>query len=177
MGVQTLLYEALNVPMRALLRSPLHGVASRNLCIVRYAGRRSGRRYETPLSYVRDGARVLLLSSRDTRWWTNFVPAAMAATGAQAAATGPGAQAPSARTEAVDPAVEVLVEGQWLRGRARTIHHDQAQLLASLRTFLTALPRDAVVYGIRLDGDRRPREDSLEQALPRIVMVEIRLEG
>jgi hypothetical protein len=160
MGVQTMLYEALNVPMRALLRSPLHGVASRNLCIVRYAGRRSGRRYETPLSYVRDGARVLLLSSRDTRWWTNFVP--------EAGGT-------KAADPADDPAVEVLVEGEWLAGRARTIHHDREKLRADLRLFLTALPRDAVVYGIRLDGDRKPREDSLEQALPRIVMVEIRL--
>jgi hypothetical protein len=143
--------------MRALLRSPFHGVASRNLCLLRYAGRRSGRRYETPLSYVRDGGRVLLLSSRDTRWWTNFVPASNEA------------------EPAPDPEVEVLVEGRRLRGRARTLHHDRTRLRDDLRTFLTALPRDAVIFGIRLDGDRRPREDSLESALPRIVMVGVRL--
>ena len=62
MGLQTLFYQALNVPMRALLRSPFHGLASANLCLFLYAGRKSGRRYETPLSYVRDGSRIWLLS-------------------------------------------------------------------------------------------------------------------
>ena len=157
MGLQSLLYEALNVPMRALLRSPLHGIASRNLCIFLYAGRRSGRRFETPLSYVRDGEHLWLLSSRDTRWWTNFVQA----TGE----TNPGAP------------VEVLTAGVLLRGHARTIHHDRGKLLASLRQFLTALPRDAIIYGIGLDGDRRPREADLAQALDRIAMVEITLDA
>ncbi|MFO0690216.1 MAG: nitroreductase/quinone reductase family protein [Myxococcota bacterium] len=154
MRLQTLLYEALNVPMRALLRSPFHGIASRNLCILSYAGRKSGRRYATPLSYVREDGRVLLLSSRDTRWWTSFTP-------------GPGVPAP----------VEVLAGGERLRGRARTIQHDRERLREGVRRFLTALPRDAVVYGVGLDGARRPKETEIERALDRLVMVEIELEG
>lgn len=154
MRIQTLLYGALNVPMRLLLRSPFHGVASRNLCIFLYTGRKSGRRYATPLSYVREDGRVLLLSSRDTRWWTSFTP-------------GPGVPAP----------VEVLAAGERLRGRARTIQHDRERLRGAVRRFLTALPRDAIVYGIGLDGDRRPKEAELEAALDRLVMVEIELEG
>lgn len=154
MRIRTLLYEALNVPMRLLLRSPLHGVASGNLCIFLYVGRRSGRRYETPLSYVREDGRILLLSSRDTRWWTSFTP-------------GPGVPAP----------VEVLAAGKRLRGRARTIQHDRERLRGAVRRFLTALPRDAIVYGIGLDGDRRPKEAEIEDALDRLVMVEIELEG
>ena len=147
-----LFYAALNVPMRWLLRSPLHGVASRNLCIFLYTGRRSGRRYETPLSYVREDGRILLLSSRDTRWWTGFTP-------------GPGVPAP----------VEVLAGGELLRGRARTIQHDRERLRGAVRRFLTALPRDAMVYGIGLDEDRRPKEAEIERALERLVMVEVEL--
>jgi hypothetical protein len=147
-----LLYEALNVPMRALLRSPLHGLASGNLCILVYEGRRSGRRYATPLSYVREGDRIWLLSSRDTRWWTSFTP-------------GPGVPAP----------VEIQVAGRALRGRARTIQHERDRLRATVRRFLTALPRDAMVYGIGLDRDRRPKEDDLERALDRLVLVEVEL--
>jgi hypothetical protein len=149
-----LFYSALNVPMRLLLRSPLHGVASRNLCIFVYSGRRSGRRYETPLSYVREDGRILLLSSRDTRWWTSFTP-------------GPGVPAP----------VEVLAGGELLRGRARSIQHDRDRLRGAVRRFLTALPRDAMVYGIGLDGARKPKEAELERALERLVMVEIELEA
>lgn len=156
--LQTLFYQALNVPMRALLRSPFHGIASANLCIVSYTGRRSGRRFETPLSYVRDGGRVLLLSSVDTGWWTNFLP--------------PKGD-PAWRGEAV----EVLAAGEVLRGRARTIQHDREHLHASARHFLTALPRDAVVYGIGLDGERRPKDTELARALDRLVMVQVDLAG
>lgn len=161
MGLQSLLYEALNVPMRALLRSPFHGIASRNLCLFIYTGRRSGRRFETPLSYVRDGSTIWLLSSRETRWWTSFTPAA------GAAATGMDAGTP----------VEVLAAGRLLGGRARTIQHEREHLLASLRQFLTALPRDAVIYGIGRERDRRPREADLAKALDRIAMVEITLDA
>ncbi|MEZ4331977.1 MAG: nitroreductase/quinone reductase family protein [Myxococcota bacterium] len=153
MRLRPLLYAALNVPMRALLRSPLHRIASGNLCLLRYRGRRSGRRYATPLSYVREGERLWLLSSRDTRWWTSFTP-------------GPGVPAP----------VEVLVAGTVLRGRARTIQHARERLRDTARRFLTALPRDAMVYGIGLDHARRPKEDDLERALDRLVLVEVEIE-
>lgn len=157
-GIQGLFYRALNVPLRVLLRSPVHGIASSNLCVLMYTGRRSGRRYETPLSYVRDGGRVLLLTSRDTGWWTNFVPRASDAGG---------------RGEPV----EVLAAGEILRGRAQTIHHDRDRLRTSVHHFLTALPRDAMVYGVGLDGERRPKEADLGRALERLVMVEVTLEG
>jgi hypothetical protein len=157
-GLQALFYRALNVPMRALLRSPLHGIASSNLCILSYTGRRSGRRYETPLSYVRDGGRVLLLSSVDTGWWTNFLP-------------------PKGNPGWAGEPVEVLAAGESLRGRARTIQHDRERLRESVLLFLKKLPRDAVVYGIGLDGDRRPKSADLARALPRLVMVEVALDG
>ncbi len=157
-GIQALSYSAVNVPMRVLLRSPVRGIASSNLCVLMYAGRRSGRRFETPLSYVRDGGRILLLTSRDTRWWTNFVPAAN------------------------DPAwtpmpVEVLAAGEILRGRAQTIHQDRERLRAGVRHFLTKLPRDAMVYGVGLDGERRPKETEIGRELERLVMVEVALEA
>ncbi len=157
-GLQGLFYRALNVPMRVLLRSRLHGIASSNLCVLMYSGRRSGRRFETPLSYVREGGRVWLLSSVDTRWWTNFLP-------------------PKGDSGWQGEAVEVLAAGEVLRGRARTIQHDRERLRESVERFLTALPRDAVVYGIGLDGERRPKPADLARALPRLVMVEAEIAG
>lgn len=157
-GLQALFYQALNVPMRVLLRSPVHGIASSNLCVLLYTGRKSGRRYETPLSYVRDGGRVLLLTSRDTGWWTNFVPRANDA---------------GWRGEPV----EVLAAGEILRGRAQTIHRDREHLRAGVRHFLTKLPRDARVYGIGLDAERRPKETEIGRELERLVMVEVALES
>lgn len=62
----------LNPVMRGLLRSPLHSVASSNIAILHFTGRKSGRRMNTPLSYMRDGNTVRLLSSHDTHWWRNL---------------------------------------------------------------------------------------------------------
>jgi hypothetical protein len=42
--------------------------------------------------------------------------------------------------------------------------------------FVTALPRDAVVYGIKLDRKQRPVESSVAAAAPRLVLVSVALE-
>ena len=156
--VQDLLYRALNPPMRALLRSPLHGVASRNLAILCYCGKKSGRTYETPLSYVRSGQTVCFLSSRNTRWWLNFRGA------------DPGG---------VPVEIEIARERWAGRAKLRTTDPregtDRDAFLGAVRAFLTALPRDAVVYGVGLDGHRRPKEDDLQAAADHIILVEVTL--
>jgi hypothetical protein len=161
MRIQSFLYAALNTPMRALLRSPLHGIASKNLCIIRYKGRRSGRAFETPLSYVQDGDTIRLLSSQETRWWTNFLP------------KNEGAAALPGKDEGYP--VEVEIAREVRKGRATALRTDSEHFREGVRGFLTALPRDAVVYGIKLDKDRRPREQDIKGAASHVVLVEIAL--
>ena len=168
MRPQKLLYSALNTPMRAFLRSPLHGLASANLCIIRYKGRRSGRDFETPLSYVQEGDTVRLLSSQETRWWTNFLPKD------EEAATLPGA---NPLAEGAGYPIEVEIGRKIRSGRAVALRRDSAHFREGVRRFLTALPRDAVVYGIKLDHDRRPREQDIEGASSHVVLVEIALDA
>jgi len=150
-SIQGILYKLLNVPMTALLRSPLHGIASRNLCVLGYRGRKSGRRITTPLSYVRDGECVRLLTSVDTNWWKNF-------------------------TGEAQP-VELEIAGERLTGRAIALRDPDPGHRDGVRTFLTALPRDAFVYGIGLDGSRRPKEADLERQAGHVVLVEITLDA
>jgi F420H(2)-dependent quinone reductase len=66
--------RAWNPIMRALLGSPLHWPLSRWFAVLSWSGRRSGRRYTTPVSYVRDG-RTVWLTTGD-QWWRNLVEAA-----------------------------------------------------------------------------------------------------
>lgn len=147
MKIQSILYAAMNTPMRALLRSPLHGVASGNLALLNYRGRKSGRRYSTPLSYVRDGSIVRFLSSHNTGWWKNFKD-------------GP-------------TPVEIEIARETVKGQARVWDEDSEYLRDGVRRFLTALPRDAVVYGIGLDGKRRPREEDIARKGHHVVLVEV----
>lgn len=53
-----------------LLRSPLHAVLSKRLMLLTFTGRRSGRRYTTPVVYVRHGGDLVLTT--DSSWWRNL---------------------------------------------------------------------------------------------------------
>ena len=149
MRLESLLYATLNPLMSALLRSPMHGIASANLCIFSYRGRRTGKSYSTPLSFMREGSLVRLLSSHNTRWWNNFLD-------------GP-----------VD--VEIEIARKTFRGKARTVVEDGDAFRDGVRAFLTAVPRDARVYGIKLDSNREPLEEDIAKAAGHVVLVEIEL--
>ena len=63
--------RAWNPIMRALLGSPLHWPLSRWFALLSWSGRKSGRRYTTPVSYVREGTAVWLTTG--DQWWHNLV--------------------------------------------------------------------------------------------------------
>ena len=46
-----------------LLRSPLHGVMSKRVLLVTFTGRKSGKAYTTPVSYMREGDIVFFTDS------------------------------------------------------------------------------------------------------------------
>ena len=64
---------ALNPLTRRLIESRLGGPLNRQLLVLRYRGRRSGRTVTTPVGYVRDGNTVVLVTSASYQWWQNFV--------------------------------------------------------------------------------------------------------
>src|SRR5580658_3751631 len=64
------IFRFVNVPMRAVLSLPFPTPLSRNLMLVSYTGRKSGRSYRQPLSYARDGS--ALLTPGGGRWTLNM---------------------------------------------------------------------------------------------------------
>ena len=72
-------FPKINPLARALLRSPLHGLMSRHVIVLCFEGRRTGKRYETPVAYRRadDGA-LEALTSVHGAWWRNLEPGALA---------------------------------------------------------------------------------------------------
>ena len=143
-------YKTLNPFVKALLRSPLHGIASKNIALLHFRGRKSGREFVTPLSYVRENGTVCLLSANGTRWWMNF------------------------REEGTPVSIEIARE--TVAGKAKLWEGDSEALRERVRRYLTTLPRDAKVYGIKLDESRRPVEESLAKAAPELVFVEVELD-
>ena len=55
-----------------LLRSPLHGLADKQTMVITVTGRKSGKRYTLPVSYVRNGETLLVISQKDRTWWKNL---------------------------------------------------------------------------------------------------------
>jgi hypothetical protein len=137
--------------MRGLLRSPLHGITSRNIGIVHFTGRKSGRKLNTPLSYTREGNVVRLLSNHNTRWWLNF--------------RGNGVKVEMEIARKRYPGTAVLLEG------------DSEALREGVRRFIRALPRDAKVYGLELDANGEIVERSLAKIAQELILVEIRLDA
>ncbi len=68
------LIAPLNPLIRALLRSPLHPLASRALLVLSWSGRTSGRRYSIPVGYQRDGDDIVVMLTKPAQktWWKNF---------------------------------------------------------------------------------------------------------
>ena len=141
----------LNPVMRSLLRSPLHKITSHNIGIVHFTGRKSGRKLSTPLSYTREGNIVHLLSNQSTRWWVNF--------------RGDGVK------------VEMEIARKRYPGTARLLEGDSEALREGVRRFIRALPRDAKVYGLKLDANGEVVDTSLDAVADQLILVEIQLKG
>jgi len=69
--VQARVFKVANVPMRFILGLPVPTPLGRNLMLVFIIGRKTGKTYRQPLSYVRDGD--ALLTPGGGRWKLNLV--------------------------------------------------------------------------------------------------------
>jgi hypothetical protein len=82
------LLRLLNPFLRWLLESPVHSPWSRWFAVLAWSGRKTGRRYSTPVSYVREGSTAYLTTG--DRWWRNLIdgaPVTMRIAGQSYAAT------------------------------------------------------------------------------------------
>jgi len=89
----------------AILRSPLHGLLSRDVLLLHYRGRRSGRAFTLPLSFVEDGGALYLCTRPGASdWWRNLKG------GAEVELTRRGRRVRAA-AEVLDPASPEALEG------------------------------------------------------------------
>jgi hypothetical protein len=66
----------LNVPVTAMADSrPFGRIVGRNVAIITYTGRRSGRTISTPVSYRRTGDELQIAANMPEakNWWRNFI--------------------------------------------------------------------------------------------------------
>jgi len=136
-----------NPIMKSILRSPFHGLISKNVMLITFAGGKSGKKYTTPVNYVRDGADIAVFSYRHRMWWRNLrggVP------------------------------VTLRVKGQDLKAVGKSIE-DKNAVAASLLDYLQKMPHYAKYFQVTIDPNGQPNPEEVARAAQNRVMIRFRL--
>jgi deazaflavin-dependent oxidoreductase (nitroreductase family) len=141
---KTTIPPAVNATMRFILRSPLHGMVSRTITLISFTGRKSGKLYSTPVSYVQNGSQVTIFT--DGEWYKNLAAGAT---------------------------VTLRIRGKDYTGQADVTVIDKAAKSAGLTEHLKALRNDAKFYGVTFDERGEPRKDEIERAIDNVVMIRV----
>jgi hypothetical protein len=140
-----------------VLRPLLHGRTGhrlgRRLALIRYPGRRTGRRYELPVQYARDGGRIWILpgSPEHKTWWRNLRR---------------GAE------------VDLVLAGHDIHGHAMVIDRtEQPEFAQGLTAYLHAIPQARRALGLPKHASLRPEDRELRQISASTVLVRVDLDN
>lgn len=61
-----------NPMMKWLLKSPLHFFVSKQFMLLTVTGRKSGNPYMIPVQYAQQDQTLLIITSREYKWWKNL---------------------------------------------------------------------------------------------------------
>lgn len=147
MGCMGLLFTIINPIMKTILRSPFHTIISRKIMIITFRGSKSGRQYSTPVSYYREGDRVICFTHG--LWWKNI---------------GDGSE------------VKVRIQGEDYNGHAVAVTDDAERKVENLTKMLKAVPGDAGFYKVKFDANGDPKREDVELAVEEAVLIHIRFE-
>lgn len=142
-----LFYKILNPAISSLLRSGAHGIASGNLMLITFTGRKSGKVRTTPVRYVRKGEAILCFTAPAIPWWRNL-------------------------TGGAD--VELLIEGASARYFATALVDERDRIRENLIHYFSVFPRDTMFYHLKLDKTGKLDAAELDKAMKNIVVIEAR---
>ena len=144
-----ILMRAMNAVPGLLLRSPLHGLMSGNVLLLTFTGRKSGKHYTTPMSYVRENGVIFM--STESSWWKNLL-----------VKDGAGAD------------VVLRLRGHETYGVAEAIT-DEEGVVEGLNTILYHYPGYSRFIGVTMDEHGQPEPETVVSAARRgRVLVRVR---
>ncbi len=134
----------LNKLMTFILRSPLHGLVSSKVMLITFKGRKSGRSYTTPVSYLQTDDNVTVFTH--ARWWKNCL----------------GGRP-----------VTMRIRGKDVAGTAEPVAEDKDAIAEALAEHLRHNHRDARYYGVTYDAEGNPNPDEVRRGAEDTVMLRI----
>ena len=132
--------------MAWVLRSPIHGILSSGMMLLTVTGRKTGKKYTTPVGYYEEGGFLWVITSRDRTWWKNLQG---------------GAE------------VDLLLKRRPVKGFAE-VELDEKAVEVRMGEYLRHVPQSAKPMGIRVDNKTPNVEDTVKTAKDRL-FVKIRL--
>ena len=120
-----------NFFMSWLLRSPLHSMLSKGMMLITVTGRKSGKKYTTPVGYYESEGYLWTVTSHDRTWWKNLQG---------------GAE------------VMLHLRGRDIRAFADLVLEAESIKLRMME-FLIRVPQAARSFGIRMDDKTPNAED------------------
>ncbi len=136
-----------NAIMAGLLRSPLHGLISKNFMLVTVTGKKTGKAYTTPVNYSREGNMLTIVSQRNRTWWRNL--------------------------RGGRP-LTIHLQGQDLSASGIVIE-DDAGVTSDLTAYLKKNPPLAKYFQVTLDATGQPQCNDVARAAKNRVVVHIQL--
>jgi deazaflavin-dependent oxidoreductase (nitroreductase family) len=131
---------------KLILSSPLHGFMSHRIMLITFTGRKSGKRYTTPIAYVCDSDTLLL--GVGSSWWKNLRDGAH---------------------------VQVRLRGHTHTG-VTSVVRDEIGMSEAYRMILARNPTQARFMGIKAEPDGQPTPRDVRRAIQRgSAVVRVRL--
>jgi deazaflavin-dependent oxidoreductase (nitroreductase family) len=135
-----------------LLRSPLHSFVSKNMMLITYTGRKSGKKYTTPVNYLRmiqgEDQFLATISFRKRVWWRNLRGGSL---------------------------VTVRIRGKDYPATAEIVE-DDLNVAKNLSAYIHLYPGLAKYLKVRLEANEQPNDEDVTIAARTRVFIKTRLD-
>jgi ABC-type molybdate transport system ATPase subunit len=142
------LWRLINPLVVFILRSPLHFLASKNLIFITFQGRKSQKTYNIPVSYHREGNDLIALTLKQNLWWKNLKSIK--------------------RTQ-------ITLLGNKEDVSLTIVDQDTKFIKEKMRELIIEKPIDAYFAKVKLDNNRLPLEEDLEEASQKHIVLKFTL--
>jgi deazaflavin-dependent oxidoreductase (nitroreductase family) len=148
MGFRRFFNQLGNKFISLVLRSPFHGMLSKSTLLITVKGRKTGRKYTTPVNYLRRGDVLTIISFRSRTWWRNL------RSGSE---------------------VTLQLRGRKVKGKGDVIE-DESGVADALTDYFQQAPNYAKYFSVTFDEAGQPNRADVDREARIRVVIHVELE-
>ena len=144
------LWRLINPLVVFILRSPLHFLASKNLIFITFQGRKSKKTFNIPVSYHRKDNDLIALTLKQNLWWKNLK---------------------------MLNRTQITLLGKKEDVGITIVDQDTQFIKEKMRELIIEKPIDAYFAKVKLDNNKLPVEEDLEEASEKHIVLKFTLKA